>query len=97
MFKEPITCNGALSVWDIPADIEEKIKRHLFDKNGIFIPNSSIIFDGKEYFCIYWDAGRKRVDAFAPTSGYIHDIQQAHLTHFELIGPYEDNKHLLEI
>lgn len=69
---------------------------NLVDNKGVLINEDSVIYNGKDYYRIYWNSRQPQVEAISCTNGYLHNITQDDLNHFELIGTYEDYKHLFE-
>lgn len=68
---------------------------NLVDKHGQLIKEDDVIFDGKNYFRIYWNEKQPQVEAISPTYGYLHNLSQDALKSFERIGTFKDCEHLL--
>lgn len=72
---------------------------NLKDKNGKPIPNNSVIVKRtlKNDPDPYWSIWKKNgvIHMFACQEGYRHHITQSDIKDFELIGSYEQFKHLL--
>lgn len=74
----------------------------LSDKNGVELPNDCIIYGSlvgqteKHYFNLGIRQSDGSIEMVASTYGYVHNVKQADLIDFELIGLTKDNLHLLE-
>ena len=68
---------------------------NLVDKLGQKIQESDVIFDGENYFRIYYNPRHPQVEAISPTYGYLHNLSQGDLNKFERIGPFKECEHLL--
>lgn len=66
----------------------------LVDKNGQRIYEDDVIYDGEDYFRIYWNPRFPQVEAIG-CRGYIHDITQKDRSHFVRIGPFEEYEELM--
>ncbi len=67
---------------------------NLVDKNGQRIYEDDVIYDGEDYFRIYWNPRFPQVEAIGGR-GYIHDITQKDLSYFVRIGPFEEYEELM--
>ena len=67
---------------------------NLFDKNGQRIYEDDVIYDGSDYYRIYWNPKFSQVEAIG-SGGYIHDLTQTGLSHFVRIGPFDENEELM--
>lgn len=63
---------------------------NLHDKNGQRINEDDVIYDGKDYYRIYWNELHPQVEAYSPTYGYIHDLNQKDMDSFERVGTFEE-------
>lgn len=68
---------------------------NLFDVNENQIHEDDVIFDGKDYYRIYWNQKQPQVEAFSPTYGYLHNITPSDLSKFKRIGTYKECEYLL--
>ena len=68
-----------------------KFPNDLVDKNGDRIYEDDIIYNGEDYYRIYWNSLHPNVEAIG-SRGYIHDLTQKGLSHFVRIGPFEENQ-----
>ena len=68
---------------------------NLVDKNGQPISDDDVIFDGQDYFRIYWNPRFPQVEAISPTYGYLHNLSQDDLNKFERCGTFGECEHLL--
>lgn len=59
---------------------------NLVDELGQNIQEDDVIFDGKNYFRIYYNEKQPQVEAISPTNGYLHNLSQDILKKFERIG-----------
>lgn len=66
----------------------------LTDKNGEPIKEDDVIYNGKDYYRIYWNSTQPQVEAISSTNGYMHEINQSDLQSFERIGTYAENEHV---
>ncbi|MDE5838189.1 MAG: hypothetical protein K2H39_03970 [Paramuribaculum sp.] len=71
-----------------------KFPSDLVDKNGQRIYEDDVIYDGEDYYRIYWNPMFPQVEAVGG-GGYIHNITQKDLSRFERIGPFEENEELM--
>lgn len=67
---------------------------NLVDKNGQRIYEDDVIYDGEDYYRIYWNDRFPQVEAIGG-GGYIHNLTQKDLSRFERIGPFEANEELM--
>lgn len=74
---------------------ENRFPDNLVDVNGNSIKEDDVVFDGENYFRIYWNDRHPQVEAFSPTYGYIHIITQETASSFKRIGTYEECEHLM--
>ena len=58
---------------------------HLFDKHGNPVKEENVIFNGEKYFRIYWNEKQPQVETISPTYGYLYNLSQDELNHFERI------------
>lgn len=72
-----------------------KFPSSLVDKNEQRIYEDDVIYDGKDYYRIYWNPRFPQVEAISPTNGYLHDLKQKDLSRFERIGPFEEHQDLM--
>ena len=72
-----------------------KFPDNLFDKFGHIINEDDVIFDGKNYFRIYWNEKQPQAEAISPTYGYLHNLSQEELKRFGRIGTFSDCEHLM--
>ena len=56
--------------------METNFPNNLLDKQGQPIKEDDVIFDGKNYFRIYWNEKQPQVEAISPTYGYLHNLSQ---------------------
>lgn len=49
---------------------------NLIDKYGRSVRENDVIFDGENYFRIYWNEKQPQVEAISPTYGYLHNLSQ---------------------
>lgn len=75
---------------------QAKFPEGLTDKNGTVIREDDAIYNGKDYYRIYWNEKQPQVEAISCTNGYLHNITQEDLKQFERIGTYAENQHLFE-
>ena len=68
---------------------------NLVDKQGQPIKGYDVIFDGKNYFRIYWNEKQPQDEATSSTYGYLHNLSQDALKNFERIGTFKDCERLL--
>jgi hypothetical protein len=68
---------------------------NLIDKQGQRIAEDDVIFDGNNYFRIYWNEKQPQVEAISPTYGYLHNLSQDELKNFERIGTFQECEHLM--
>ena len=61
---------------------------NLFDKNGQRIYEDDVMYDGENYYRIYWNSLHPNVEAVGGPNGYIHNLTQKDLSHFVRIGPF---------
>lgn len=66
------------------------------DKNGIEIKDDDVLFDGDTYwrYCVHQVDG---VYLLSCEKGYCYETTPAHLSLFEVIGPFKGNEHLFEV
>ena len=67
----------------------------LHDKDGKTINEDDVIFDGEDYYRIYWNELHPQVEAFSPTYGYIHDLTQKDMESFERIGTFDECEEIM--
>ena len=67
---------------------------NLVDKTGQRIYEDDVIYDGEDYYRIYWNERFPQVEAIGG-GGYLHNITQKDLSRFERIGPFEENEELM--
>ena len=72
-----------------------KFPNNLTDKSGNKISEDDVIFDGEDYFRIYWNDRQPQVEAISPTYGYLHNLSQDELKRFERIGTFDECEHLM--
>lgn len=70
---------------------------NLVDKHGNPVKEDDVIFNGENYFRIYWNEKQPQVEAISPTYGYLHNLSQDELNHFERIGTFAECEHLMTI
>ena len=70
---------------------------NLVDKLGQNIQENDVIFDGKNYFRIYYNEKQPQVEAISPTYGYLHNLSQDKLNKFERIGTFKECEHLMVV
>lgn len=68
---------------------------NLVDKNGQRIYEDDVIYDGVNYFRIYWNPRFPQVEAIGGPNGYVHDITQKDLSRFIRIGPFKEHEVLM--
>lgn len=71
------------------------------DKNGKEIPLNSIVYghlygESEMHYFGVTKTTAGTIQLLACTYGYVHNVQQGHMDNMELIGPKEENLHLLE-
>lgn len=62
----------------------------LHDKKGQPVNEEDVIYDGKDYYRIYWNELHPQVEAFSPTYGYLHDLTQKDMESFERVGTFDE-------
>lgn len=62
----------------------------LHDRNGAPICEDDVIFDGNDYYRIYWNELHPQVEAFSTTYGYLHNLTQKDMKSFERVGTFEE-------
>lgn len=67
----------------------------LVDKNGQRIYEDDVIYDGEDYYRIYWNERFPQVEAIGGPGGYIHNLTQKDLSRFVRIGPFEEHQFLM--
>ena len=75
--------------------MKTKFPNNLIDKNGQLISDDDVIFDGKDYYRIYWNPRYPQVEAISPTNGYLHNLTQKEIKNFERCGTFNECEHLL--
>lgn len=73
-----------------------KFPDNLVDKNGKRIYEDDVIYDGEDYYRIYWNSLHPNVEAISGR-GYIHNLTQKDLSRFVRIGPFEENEALMVV
>ena len=66
----------------------------LVDKNGDAIAEDDVIYDGRDYYRIYWNSYLNEVEAVGDP-GYLQDTTPDNLSRFIRIGPYSENQELM--
>ena len=74
-----------------------KFPDNLVDKYGKPIKEDDVIYDGKDYYTIYWNELHPQVEAFSPTYGYIHNLTNETLAKFERIGTSEECEDIMTV
>lgn len=69
---------------------------NFIDKYGAKINEDDVIYDGKNYFRIYWNERQSQVEAISPTYGYLHNIKKDFLINFERVGSFTECEKLME-
>lgn len=75
---------------------ENKFPTDLIDKDGKPIHEDDVIFDGENYFRVFWNDPTNEVAAFSTTYGYLEDTSQKNLSRLERIGTFDESEHLME-
>lgn len=75
----------------------KKIPQALIDKNGTNIHEDDVIYNGKHYFRIYWNEKQPQIEAISSTYGYLHNLTQEELSHFERIGSFIECENLMQV
>lgn len=75
--------------------MKTKFPNNLVDKYEQLIREDDVIFDGENYFRIYWNERQPQIEAISPTYGYLHNLSQDTLKIFERIGTFQECEHLL--
>ncbi|MCS2891753.1 hypothetical protein NXY11_15665 [Parabacteroides faecis] len=65
------------------------------DKKGSQIFEDDVLFNGEHYFRIYWNERQSQIEAISPTYGYLHNLTQEDLSHFERIGTFMECESLM--
>lgn len=74
-----------------------KFPNDLIDKDGTSVKEDDVIFDGENYFRIYWNEKQPQVEAISPTYGYLHNLSQDEIKKFERIGTFKECEHLMTV
>lgn len=74
-----------------------RFPQNLIDKNGVKINEDDVVYNGEHYFRIYWNEKQPQVEAISPTYGYLHDLTQKDLSHFERIGTFNECEDLMRV
>lgn len=74
---------------------DSNFPNNLIDKYGHSLREDEVIFDGENYFRIYWNEKQPQVEAISPTYGYLHNLSQDELKKFERIGTFQECEHLM--
>ncbi len=75
---------------------ENKFPTNLIDKAGKTIHEDDVIFDGENYFRVFWNDPTNEVAAFSTTYGYLEDTSKDNLSRLERIGTFDECEHLME-
>lgn len=76
---------------------KSKFPTTLLDRNGVQIHEDDVIYNGEHYFRIYWNEKQPQVEAISPTYGYLHNLTQEELSHFERIGSFIECEDLMQV
>lgn len=68
----------------------------LMDRSGKRICEDDVIFDGENYFRVFWNDPTNEVAAFSTTYGYLEDTSKENLSRLERIGTFDECEHLME-
>ncbi len=68
--------------------------KNLVDKDGNKIYEDDVIYDGEDYYRIYWNNLHPNVEAIGG-NGYLHDLTQKDLSRFVRIGPFDEHQDLM--
>ena len=63
---------------------------NLVDRNSNPVKEDDVTFNGEHYFRIYWNEKQPQVEAIIPIYGYLHNLSQDELNHFERIGTFAE-------
>lgn len=76
---------------------ENKFPTDLIDKDGKPIHEDDVIFDGENYFRVFWNDPTNEVAAFSPTydNGYLEDTSKENLAMFQRLGTFGECEHLI--
>lgn len=68
---------------------------NIVDKHGQNIQEDDVLFDGKNYFRIYYNEKQPQVEAISPTYCYLHNLSQDELKNFKRIGTFKECENLM--
>lgn len=74
---------------------DSNFPNNLIDKYERSVQEDDVIFDGENYFRIYWNPRQPQVEAISPTYGYLHNLSQDVLKKYERIGTFQECEHLM--